>query len=163
MKIQLERNLSSGSGKLFRCQVCEGACRRDRVRTLLCRDDGAIVGDICADCLKQNTSYIQRQLSQRAVRLLDRSVDNEHSLLPSPQKKALILSELTHQPLKKPPFYYWWWKRLTILTAESRELEQARSGAANCQFRLDRSIQIDIANGAHSIADPDGKPLGKDN
>ncbi len=155
MKIQLERNLSSGSGKLFRCQVCEGACRRDRLRTLLCRDDGTIVGDICADCLKQNTSYIQRQLSQRAVRLLDRAVATEHNLLPSPQKKALILSELTHQPLKKPPFYYWWWKRLTILTAESRELEQARTGAANCQFRIDRSLHTNSSSEEHS--------LGKDN
>jgi hypothetical protein len=155
MKIQLERNLSSGSGKLFRCQVCEGACRRHRLRTLLCRDDGTIVGDICTDCLKQNTSYIQRQLSQRAARLLDRAVATEHNLLPSPQKKALILSELTHQPLKKPPFYYWWWKRLTILTAESRELEQARSGAANCQFQIDRSVRTNSSNEEHS--------LGKDN
>ena len=155
MKIQLERNLSSGSGKLFRCQVCEGACRHDRVRTLLCRDDGAIVGDICADCLQQNTSYIQRQLSQRAAQLIDRSLVDEHSQLPSPQKQALILSELTHQPLKKPPFYYWWWKRLTILTAETRELEQARIHAANYQFRLDRSLQIDIVNEERSI--------GKDN
>ncbi len=155
MKIRLERNLSSGSGKLFRCQVCERACRRDRVRTLLCRDDGAIVGDICADCLKQNTNYIQRQLSQRAARLFDRAVVTEDSLLPSPQKQALILSELTHQPLKKPPFYYWWWKRLTILTAESRELEQARTGAANCQFRIDRSLHTNLSNEEHS--------LGKDN
>ncbi len=163
MKIQLERNLRSGSGKLLRCIVCDGACHRDRLRSLLCRDDGAIVGDICADCLKQNTSYIQRQLSQRATVLLDRPLVSEHSQLPSPQKQALILSELTHQPLKKPPFYYWWWKRLTILTAETRELEQARIGTANCQFRIDRSVHLDIANEEHSIADADGKPLGRDN
>ncbi len=165
MKIHLERNLNSGSGKLFRCTVCEGACSRSRLRPLLCRDDGAIVGDICADCLKQPTNYIQQQLHQRAAKSIDRPLVVENSQVPSPQKQALMLSELTHQPLTKPPFYVWWWKRLTIAISESRELEAARTGAAsNAQLRIDRSIYLELsAEQRAMIADADSQSFGRDN
>jgi hypothetical protein len=163
MKIQLERNLRSGSGKLLRCMVCEGACDRDcgrrqqavGLRTLLCRDDGSIVGDICANCLQQKGSYIQQQLHQRAVKLINQSLGDRERHIPSPHKQALELSELAHQPLKIPPFYVWWWKRLTILTAATRELEQARTGGVNCQLRQAKTLKITFSNEEPSI--------GKDN
>lgn len=137
MKIQLERNSRLSSAQV-RCNICEAACTHDRLRTLLCHDDGRIVGDICADCLHQSPTYIQTQLHQRAAKLIDRPLGNGNRWTPSLHKQALQLSELTHQPLTKPPFYAWWWKRLTILVAETRALEQARIGTANCQFRSDR-------------------------
>jgi hypothetical protein len=129
MKIQLERNLRADSGKL-RCTVCENASDRTLVRTLLCHDDGSIVGDICAHCLNQKTNYIQQWLHQRAVKLIRQPANGQ---IPSPQKQALELFELAHQPLTIPPFYAWWWKRLTILTAETRELELARTGSIRSQ------------------------------
>ena len=129
MKIQLERNLRADSSKL-RCTVCEQASNRTPVRTLLCHDDGSIVGDICANCLNQKTNYIQQCLHQRAANLIRQPANGR---IPSPQKQALELFELAHQPLTIPPFYAWWWKRLTILTAENRELELARTGAIRSQ------------------------------
>lgn len=145
MKIQIERNLSSGSGKLFRCIVCEVACQSDRLRTLLCLDNGTIVGDICMDCVQQNNSYIQRQLHQRARKLLARATDNQEQR-PSPQKQALLLAELTHQPLISPPFYVWWWKRLTARGMATQELEQVHTKVTNSQFRRTRSIEPNCSN-----------------
>jgi hypothetical protein len=163
MKIQLERNLNASSGKLFRCQVCDGACRRDRLRALLCRDDGTLVGDICEDCVKQPTSYIQHRLHHRAAKLLARPLVTEESQTPSPQKQALVLAELTYQPLQKPPFYLWWWKRLTISIAQARELERARTGSKNYHLRLERSFRANLSNEETSIADSDGDRFGRDN
>jgi hypothetical protein len=163
MKIQLERNLNASSGKLFRCQICEGTCRRDRLRALLCRDDGTLVGDICEDCVKQPTSYIHQRLYQRAARLLERPLVTGASQTPSPQKQALVISELTYQPLQKPPFYMWWWKRLTISIAEARELDRAPTGSPNYQLRLERSLGNNLSNEETSIADPDSDRFGRDN
>lgn len=125
MKIQLERNLGSGSSKL-RCVVCEQTADRQPLRTLLCHDRGEILGDICPDCLHQPTNYIQQRLHQRAVHLIQ-----EPRQQLSAQQEALELFELAHQPLFVPPFYAWWWQRLAILTAETRELESARIGSSH--------------------------------
>jgi hypothetical protein len=163
MKIQLERNLNASSGKLSRCQICEGACRRARLRTMLCRDDGTLVGDICKDCVKQPTSYIHHRLHHRAAKLLERPLVSEVSQVPSPQKQALVLAELTYQPLHKPPFYIWWWKRLTISIAEARELERARSATPNYQLRLERSLEDPLSNEETSISDTDRDRFGRDN
>jgi hypothetical protein len=163
MKIQLVRNLKTSSGKLFRCQICEGACRRDRLRTLLCRDDGSIVGDICEDCVKQSTSYIHQRLHQRAVKLLECPPMNEATQAPSPQKQALVLAELTYQPLQKPPFYVWWWQRLKISIAEARDLERARTSSTNYHLRLERSFHATSLNEETSIADADSNSFGRDN
>jgi hypothetical protein len=163
MKIQLVRNLNASSGKLLRCQICEGACRRDRLRTLLCRDDGTVVGDICEDCAQQRTPYIHQLLHHRATKLLERPLVNEEGRAPSPQKQALVLAELTHQPLQKPPFYVWWWKRLTIAISEARELERARTGSKNYQLRLERSFRNNLSNEETSIADADTNSFGRDN
>jgi hypothetical protein len=124
MKIQLERNLGSGSSKL-RCAVCEKIADRQPLRTLLCHDKGAILGDICTDCLHQTTNYIQQRLYQRAVRLIQQPRPQL-----SAQQEALELFELAHQPLFVPHFYVWWWQRLAILIAETRELESARIGSS---------------------------------
>ncbi len=162
MKIQLLRNIKASSGKLFRCQICEGACRRDPLRSLLCRDDGTVVGDICEDCVDRPTSQIHQRLHQRAAKLLARPLVTEESQVPSPQKQALVLAELTYQPLQKPPFYLWWWKRLTISIAEARDLERARTNSANNQLRLERSFYSNSANEETSIADADNS-FGRDN
>ncbi len=140
MKIQLERNLSSDSSKL-RCTVCDRSCDFDRLRTLLCRDNGSLVGDICADCLRQKTSYIQQRLRQRAFKLINQPITTDLQT-PSPQKQAFELAELAHQPLTIPPFYTWWWQRIAIFTAEIRDLELARTGVSNRQIRDTKTIRV---------------------
>jgi hypothetical protein len=162
MKIQLVRNLNVSSGKLFRCQICEGTCRRERMRVLLCRDDGTIVGDVCEDCVKQPTSYIQQRLHQRATKLLARPFVTEETQSPSPQKQALVIAELTYQPLQKPPFYVWWWQRLTLAIAEARDLERARTSSASYHLRLERSFH-NSSDERTSIADADSNSFGRDN
>lgn len=144
MKIQLERNLSSGSGKLWRCTVCERVCGDDLLRTLLCLDSGTVVGDICKTCRHQQIDAIQQQLHQRACRLLALPEPTPERL-PSPQKQALILSELAHQPLAMPPFYLWWWKRLTLLATATRELDRVRIGKVHPRSRITRSIDADYS------------------
>jgi hypothetical protein len=163
MKIQLERNLNASSGKLSRCQICDGACRRERLRALLCRDDGTLVGDICEDCVKQPTSYIHYRLHHRAAKLLERPLLTETNQAPLRQKQALVLAELTYQPLHKPPFYMWWWKKLTISIVEARELRRARQATPNYQLRLERSLGVNFYGEETSIADSDADRLGRDN
>lgn len=153
MKIQLERNLRSESGKL-RCTVCERSCYHGRVRTLLCRDNGAVIGDICADCLNQTTGYIQKRLHQRAAQLINQPATT-NSRTPSPQKQALELAELAHQSISTPHFSAWWGKRIAILTAEIRELKLARTGATNRQLQDAKSLKVGFLNEEPSI--------GKDN
>ncbi len=144
MKIQLERNLSFGSGLLRCCTVCERVYGEERLRTLLCLDSGTIVGDICKTCRHQQLDTIQQKLHQRACRLLAQPEPTQQQL-PSPQKQALILSELAHQPLTTPPFYVWWWKRLTLLATATQELERVRIGKVNPRSRLTRSIDADYS------------------
>jgi hypothetical protein len=129
MKIQLERNLRSGSGKL-RCLVCETVHQGKRLRTLLCHDDGSIGGDVCASCFKLTPTQIQHRLRQRAVVLIKQPPIEGRT--PSPQKQALELFELAQQPLSIPPFYVWWWKQFSLLAVEAGELESARTAAASC-------------------------------
>jgi hypothetical protein len=124
------------------------------LRTLLCRDNGSIVGDICTDCLNQKTGYIQKQLHYRAAQLIIQSPTST-SQTPSPQKQALIIAELAHQPLEIPPFYSWWWKRLTILTAEIRELRLSRTNGANCQSHDANNLNISFLTEEPSIGKDD--------
>jgi hypothetical protein len=151
MKIQLERNLRSGSGKL-RCLVCEQVYASKRLRTLLCHDDGSIGGDICKSCLELAPAQIQHRLRQRAVVLIKQPPIDGRT--PSPQKQALELFELAQQPLTIPPFYVWWWKQFSLLAVESGELETARTGAASC-YRYPQPLKISFLTEEPSI--------GKDN
>jgi hypothetical protein len=145
VRIQLERNPRSDSGQ-FQCAVCEGNCHHNPIRTLLCHDNGLSVGDICSTCLHQPIDRLHQLLRQRSVRLINQPLVPEKAGMLSPHKLALELTELAHQPLVVPPFYVWWWKRLTIVTAATRELEAARIRARNCQGRRSRSIDIKFSN-----------------
>jgi hypothetical protein len=162
MKIQLERNLNSGSC-ILRCTVCEGVYYPERLRKLLCHDNGFVVGDICAKCCKQNTIYIHKKLHARAVKLIDRPLTSEDLQTPSPHKQALEISELTHQPLTVPPFYAWLWKYITVSFANVRELNPMRTSPLKGQFRQTKNLKISFLSEEPSIADADGKSSGKDN
>jgi hypothetical protein len=147
MKIQLERNLRSGSGKL-RCLVCEAVYGGKRLRMLLCHNDGSIGGDVCASCLKLTPAQIQHRLRQRAVVLIKQPpIDNR---TPSPQKQALELFELAQQPLAIPPFYVWWWKQFSLLAVEAGELESARTAAASC-YRHPKPLKLSLLTEEPSI------------
>ncbi len=152
MKIQLERNLRSGGSKL-RCKVCTEVYVGDRLRTLLCHDDGSIAGDICTNCLQLQTPQIQQHLHQRAVASIDRPTLKQ---VLSPQQEALELFELSRQPLDRPPFYAWWWERLKILTAETQELELVRLETPRCKSqRYGKPLKISFLSEEPAI--------GKDN
>ncbi len=153
MKIQLERNLRSNADH-SRCTVCGRSCYHDQLRTRLCRDDGSIVGDICTDCLSQKTGYIQKQLHCRATQLIIQPPTNDPQT-PSPQKQALVLSELAHQPVAIPPFYSWWWKRLQISIAEIREFKLSRTSPATSRSRDANHLNISFLTEEPSIGKDD--------
>jgi hypothetical protein len=139
MKIQLERNLTAHPHQL-RCVTCQQLFLGDRLRTLLCHNEGPIVGDICANCLKQGTSHIQQQLHARSIELFQQQSINDISI--STYRQALELSELAGQALTIPPFYARWWKQLTVFAAETQELELARRETANIRYRQPKPYQI---------------------
>jgi hypothetical protein len=134
MKIELESKSSNCADRL-RCVVCEQTFNSDRLRSLLCHDDGLIFGDVCPHCRQQGGDYIRQKLGDRAAKVFERihaqlsqqprSIDTSTILL---EREALELSEMAEQPLKIPPIYVWWWKRFEMLITESQELELARRG-----------------------------------
>lgn len=152
MKIQLERKLRSCPDRL-RCVVCDRAFNSDRVRSLLCHDDGLIAGDVCPHCLKQGADRLRQELRDRAATAFSR-ISTQISTSPrsiddatiSLEREALELAEMAEQPLKLPPVYAWWWKKLEILAAETQALELARRGAANCHCRPRPKLTITFLN-----------------
>jgi hypothetical protein len=139
MKIQLERNLNAHFHQ-FHCVSCQEIFTSNRLRTLLCHDDGSISGDVCGNCIKQGNSHIQHQLKTRSIELF-RQLSTDDMCL-SGYRQALELTELAAQPLSIPPFYSWWWKKITILAAETQELEAARRESANCRYRQQNPHKI---------------------
>jgi hypothetical protein len=140
MKIQLERKLTNQSDQLS-CVACQHRFGGDRLRTLLCHDQGSIVGDLCTGCLKQGTNHIQARLKARSIELFQQSsIDGDRAL--ATYRQALELSELAVEALTIPPFYYRWWKHLTMFAADSQELEIARREAANYRYRQPKSHHI---------------------
>jgi hypothetical protein len=148
MKIQLERKLKDRSHQLC-CVACQQSFSNHRLRTLLCHDDGSIVGDLCTDCLQQGTSQIQQQLKVRSIELFQQPLTEDSSL--SSYRQALELSELATQPLVIPPFYLWWWKKLTTFAAETRSLEMARREPINCLHRQPKPLKITFLTEEPSI------------
>jgi hypothetical protein len=140
MKIQLERKLTNQSDQLC-CVACQHRFGGDRLRTLLCHDQGSIVGDLCTGCLKQGTNHIQARLKARSIELFQQaSIDGDQTL--ATYRQALELSELAVEALTIPPFYYRWWKHLTMFAADSQELEIARRETANDRYRQPKSHHI---------------------
>jgi hypothetical protein len=139
MKIQLERKLKNRPDQLC-CVACQDSFSGNRLRTLLCHDDGSIVGDICQVCLNRGTRHIQQQLKDRSIALFQQPVTEDMSL--AAYRQALELSELTTQPLTIPPFYVRWWQHLTIFAAETQELELARCQPINCHSRQPKPFKI---------------------
>ncbi len=160
MKIQLEHNRNSHFHQ-FHCLSCQqtftGDVQHQRLsqgfRTLLCHDDGSIAGDVCAKCIKQGASYIQQRLKTRSIELFKHSSTDDIGL--SRYRQALELSELAVRPLVIPPFYTWWWKKITLLVAETQELEMARREVINYRHRHPKPHKIKFLTDKPSI--------GKDN
>jgi hypothetical protein len=140
MKIQLERKLQNQSCQLS-CVACQHRFGGDRLRTLLCHDQGSIVGDLCRGCLSQGTKHIQDQFKAQSIELFQQSsIDSDHAL--ATYRQALERSELAVESLTIPPFYDRWWKLLTIFAAETQELELARRETANYRYRQPKSHRI---------------------
>jgi hypothetical protein len=140
MKIQLERKLKNQSDQL-RCVACQHRFAGDRLRALLCHDQGSIVGDLCPGCLIQGTKHIQDQFKAQSIKLFQQSsIDGDHAI--ATYRQALERSELAVESLIIPPFYYRWWKLLTIFAADTQELELARRETANDRYRQPKSHQI---------------------
>jgi hypothetical protein len=140
MKIQLERKLQNQSCQLS-CVACQHRFGGDRLRTLLCHDQGSIVGDLCTGCLNQGTKHIQNQLKAKSIELFQQSsINNDHAL--ATYRQALELSELATEALTIPPFYHRWWKHLTMFAADTQELEKARREIANYRYRQPKSHHI---------------------
>jgi hypothetical protein len=152
MKIQLERKLKDRSHQLG-CVACQQSFSNQRLRTLLCHDDGSIVGDICTSCIEQGASQIQQRLRVRSIELFQQPLTEDSSL--SSYRQALELSELATQPLLIPPFYAWWWQQLTIFAAETQALEIARREPINCRHRQSKPLKITFLTDEPSV--------GKDN
>lgn len=151
MKIHLERDRNPHHH--LQCLACQQAYIGNRLRTLLCHDDGSIAGDICLKCIKLGASYIQKQIETRSIELFRYSATDELSL--SIYRQALELSELAAQPLAIPPFYYWWWQKMTILAVETQELEIAKTEAVNVRYRQPKPYKITFFKEKPSV--------GKDN
>ena len=122
------------------CVACQHSFTSNRLGTLLCHDDGSIVGDICMGCLKQGVSHIQHQFKRRSIALFQQPQSEASPL--SVYRRALELSELATQPLAIPPFYVWWWQQLTIFVADTQELEKARRQPLNCRHRQPKPHKI---------------------
>ncbi len=140
MKIQLERKLKNQSHQL-RCVACQQKFVGNKLRALLCHDQGSIVGDLCTGCLSQGTKHIQDQFKAQSIALFQQSsIDSDHAL--DTYRQALERSELAVESLTIPPFYDRWWKLLTIFAAETQELEIARRETANYRYRQPKSHRI---------------------
>jgi hypothetical protein len=48
----------------------------------------------------------------------------------------------TAEAIQRPQFYDWWFKRLTILSAATQEIEQARFAAKQCRCQTVQSLRI---------------------
>jgi hypothetical protein len=129
MKIQLECRLNNQAHQLC-CVACQQSFTPDRLRTLLCHDDGAIEGDVCAKCVKLGTSHIRQGLKTRSLQLFQRNLNGDTSL--ANYRAALELSELADRVITVPPIYQRWWKRLTIFVAETEALELGRRESIDC-------------------------------
>ncbi|WP_309742224.1 MULTISPECIES: hypothetical protein [unclassified Chamaesiphon] len=147
MKIQLQRRtgwLVGGKPTPLEhrldCVACQHSFTSNRLGTLLCHDDGSIVGDICMGCLRQGASHLQQQLKRRSISLFQQPPSEASPL--SVYRRALELSELATQPLAIPAFYVWWWQRLTTFVADTQELDKARRAAINCRHRQPKPTNI---------------------
>ena len=146
MKIQLERKriarLVGGEPSplenRLECVSCQHSFGSSKLGTLLCHDDGSIVGDICMGCLKQGASHIKHQLKRRSIGLYHQPQGTESLLV---YRRALELSELATQPLTIPPVYIFWWQQLVIFVAETQELEQERRQPKNYRHRQPKPLK----------------------
>ncbi len=138
MKIHLERTLPTCSRKL-RCVACTDTFIPTQIRTLLCRDDGLIQGDICPNCLHLGASGIQTKLKATAAQKMHAGNDTGSI---TQYRSALEQFEAATTEIKLPRFYHWWLKRLEILAQETQELEKARLGISHCQCGHPRSHRI---------------------
>ncbi len=48
----------------------------------------------------------------------------------------------TTEEINRPQFYEWWFKRLTMLSAATQEIEQARFGSLQCSCQKSRQLRI---------------------
>lgn len=135
MKVQLERQTKFCPEHL-NCAVCYQVFRVERIRHLLYSDRGLLEGDLCADCMKLNSSTFKAKIKERAWLLLQ-----NHNLIKSDPiftaERASELLEMSKEAVKFPNFLQLWLKKIAILAEESSELEEARLGSTecNCQER----------------------------
>jgi hypothetical protein len=131
MKIQLERKLSSCPERLT-CVVCHELFGTTRIRALLRDNHGLIQGDVCAACMKLETSNFQKALRNQANRLLHEAILDpaRADLL---QARAIEILETSEEQIQWPLFFHWILKKIEIFGEETLELEAARFGASSCQ------------------------------
>jgi hypothetical protein len=139
MKIHLEHRQKDRTHQLC-CVACQHSFSSDKLRSLLCHDSGAIVGDLCNDCLQKGNNHIQQQLKVRSIELFKQQPIEVNSL--SAYRQALELSELANQSLTIPPFYLRWWQQLIGFAAETQSLEMARREPIDCRYRQPKPLKI---------------------
>jgi hypothetical protein len=132
MKIQLERKLSSCPRQLT-CVVCHEPFWAGNIRSLLYNDANLIQGDVCATCMKLETSDFQKTLRNQANRLIQESTLNP-TRADFFQSRAIELLEASEENLKWPLFFHWILKKIEILREETQELEASRLGASSCRL-----------------------------
>jgi hypothetical protein len=130
MKIKLERQTKFCPGHL-NCVVCYQVFKVERIRHLLYSDCGLLEGDLCADCMKLNSSTIQTKIKEQAWLLLQ----NQNLIKSDPiftAKRASELLEMSKEAVKFPNVLQLWLKKIAILAEESSELEEARLSLTEC-------------------------------
>ena len=133
MKFQLESKLMTQSGQI-RCVVCGENADSHSLRTLLCNDQGWILGDLCGACTKLSPPVFKQKLRTRSSALLREAqlTDDVESPLGQLAQDLLAASQ---EALKKLPFFAWWLKKIEILAEETQELETARLASSSCLCR----------------------------
>jgi hypothetical protein len=131
MKVILERTLASCPEELI-CAACRQTFFVSDIRTLICRDNGWIEGDLCSACVKLGQVEVQKNLHDRALLLMRQPTPGSGSG-PSPQKQAFMLLEMAQESVRFPKFYQWWWKKLEIWFEEVQELENTQTQKAPSQ------------------------------
>ncbi len=130
MKVRLERTLSSCRATLT-CTACELGFNANRIRNLLCSNDGQIHGDLCPSCVKAGEKGIRAKIKEKALRTLQQSSLQTDAI--EAYRQGLINLELAESPITMPKFYERWLKEFEILSQETQELEKARLALSGCQ------------------------------
>lgn len=92
MQLQVECGFS---GLAQPCSLCEQSFERKEARVLLCNDQGDKFGEVCPQCIRQGTQWLNHQF-ERLVQQISRS----HLLKPmhSPLREAHPSDDRQHDP-----------------------------------------------------------------